>query len=72
MIKVRQKDIKRLVEIGAAIDVTNTEVPTPKGYWEKVEWSQGVNGANGVVVMDSETGQLYAVTARSSNLFQLL
>lgn len=72
MQKARLKDIKRWVEIGAAVDVTHTEIPTPKGYWEKVMWSQGVNGANGVLVKDSETGKLYAVTARSSNLFQLL
>ena len=32
MMLVRQKDIKRLVEIGAAIDITNTEIPSPKGY----------------------------------------
>ena len=72
MIKVTQKEIKRLARIGAAIDVTNVEVPDPKGYFEKVMWSQGVYGANGVVVKDTGDGTLYAVTSRSSNLFRLL
>lgn len=70
--KVTQKEIKRLVQIGAAIDVTNVEVPDPKGYFEKLMWSKGVYGANGVVVKDTGDGKLYAVTSRSSNLFMLL
>lgn len=69
---VTRKEIKWLVEIGEAEDITTSEIPTPKGYWEKVMWSKGVNGANGVLVRDSKTGKKYAVTARSSNLFVLL
>lgn len=72
MTKVTQKEIKRLVQIGAAIDVTNVDVPAPKGHFEKLMWSQGVYGANGVVVKDTGDGTLYAVTSRSSNLFMLL
>ena len=71
MIKVTQKEIKRLVRIGAAIDVTNVDAPDPKGYFEKVMWSQGGYGANGVVVKDTGDGTLYAVTSRSSNMFRL-
>ena len=70
--KVTQKEIKRLVQIGAAIDVTNVEVPDPKGYFEKLMWSKGAYGANGVVVKDTGDGTLYAVTSRSSNLFRLM
>ena len=72
MTKVTQKEIKRLVKIGAAVDVTNVEVPNPKGYFEKLMWSQGVYGPNGVVVKDTGDGILYAVTNRSSNLFRLM
>ena len=72
MAKVTQKEIKRLVQIGAAIDVTNVDVPAPKGHFEKLMWSKGVYGANGVVVKDTGDGKLYAVTSRSSNLFMLL
>lgn len=72
MTKVTQKEIKRIVQIGAAVDVTNIEVPNPKGYFEKLMWSQGGYGANGVVVKDTGDGTLYAVTSRSSNLFRLL
>lgn len=72
MAKVTQKEIKRLVQIGAAIDVTNVNVPAPKGHFEKLMWSKGVYGANGVVVKDTGDGKLYAVTSRSSNLFMLL
>ena len=72
MAKVTQKEIKGLVQIGAAIDVTNVDVPAPKGHFEKLMWSKGVYGANGVVVKDTGDGKLYAVTSRSSNLFRLL
>ena len=72
MTKVTQKEIKRLVQIGAAIDVTNVDVPATKGHFEKLMWSKGVYGANGVVVKDTGDGKLYAVTSRSSNLFMLL
>ena len=72
MKKVTQKEIKRLVQIGAATEVTNGDVPNPKGWFVTVMWSQGVNGANGVVVKDTGDGKLYAVTSRSSNLVQLL
>ena len=72
MKKVAQKEIKRLVQIGVAIDVTNVDVPVPKGYFEKLMWSQGAYGANGVVVKDTGDGTLYAVTNRSSALFRLL
>lgn len=72
MKKVTQNEIRRYVHTGAAIDVTNGEVPDPKGYFEKLLWSKGVYGANGVVVKDTGDGKLYAVTSRSSNLFRLL
>ena len=72
MTKVTQKEIKRLVKIGAAVDVTNVEVPNPKGYVENLMWSHGVYGANGVVVKDTGDGTLYAVTSRSSNMFRLM
>lgn len=72
MRKVKQNEIRRLVEIGAATDVTRCDIPNPKGRFEVVMWSQGIYGANGVVVKDTGDGKLYAVTSRSSNLFQLL
>lgn len=72
MEKVTRKEIRWMVEIGEAVDITNTEIPTPKGHWEKVMWSKGKYGANGVMVRDSKTGKKYAVTARCSNLFALL
>ena len=72
MKKVTQKEIKRLVQIGAATDVTNGDIPNPKGWFVTGMWSQGVNGANGVVVKDTGNGRLYAVTSSSSNLSLLL
>ena len=38
---------------------------------EKVGYSMGVYGINGGLVQDTETGTLYAIIGRCSNLFIL-
>mgnify|MGYP007038505780 CR=1 FL=1 len=73
MRKYTQKELRQLVRLGAAEDYTNK----PADYMytlrrlEKVGYSSGVYGINGGLVEDTETGQLYAVIGRCSNLFIL-
>lgn len=70
MKKVKLKEIKNLVEMGAAVDITGAE---PSDYIrknaDKIAVSTGVYGMNGGILKDRNNGALYAITARSSTLF---
>ena len=67
------KELRELVRLGMAEDHTNK----PKDYiytlrrLEKVGYSTGVYGINGGLLEDTETGRLYAIIGRCSNLFIL-
>lgn len=73
MRKYTQKELRQLVRLGVAEDYTNK----PADYMytlrrlEKAGYSTGVYGINSGLVQDTETGQLYAVIGRYSNLFIL-
>lgn len=73
MRKYTQKELRQLVRLGVAEDYTNK----PSDYiytlnrLDKVGYSTGVYGVNGGLVQDPETGQLYAIIGRCSNLFIL-
>lgn len=73
MRKYTQKELRQLVWLGVAEDYTNK----PSDYiytlrrLEKVGYSTGVYGINGGLVEDTETGQLYVIVGRCSNLFIL-
>lgn len=64
--------IKHLIKTGAAVDVTNDDtIKRRPPNSTIVFYSAGINGLNGVVIMDNVNGQLYAVAGRVSNLFTL-
>lgn len=67
---MKLKEIKRLVNIGAAVDIT-TEKGTAERYrrLDPVAVSRGKYGMNGGLLKDHESGALYAITARNSALF---
>ena len=71
MRKYKQKDLRDLVRMGVAEDYTNK--PSEFAYilnrMEKVGYSTGIYGINGCLVQDPETGTLYAVIGRCTNLF---
>lgn len=73
MRKYTQKELRQLVRLGVAEDYTNK----PSDYiytlrrLEKVGYFSGIYGINGALVEDTETGQLYAIIGRCSNLFIL-
>lgn len=73
MRKYTQTQLRELVRLGCAEDYTNkpAEYMYTLRRLEKVGYSAGVYGINGGLVEDTETGQLYAIIGRCSNLFVL-
>lgn len=64
--------IKQLIRTGAAADITNADGITRRPDNSTVVfYSAGINGLNGIVIRNDETGQLFAVAGRVSNLFIL-
>ena len=67
---MKQKEIKNLVKLGAAVDITYEEGSlTRYRQLDPVAVSHGKYGMNGGLLKDYETGKLYAITARNSALF---
>jgi hypothetical protein len=70
MEKYTQKELKRLVSNGAAIDLTNSHDRNDvKESYRQIGYSAGVYGCNGKLLQGIESGQLYAITTRSTALF---
>lgn len=73
MRKYKLKELRDLVRLGVAEDYTNkpSEYIYTLRRLEKAGYSSGVYGINGGLVEDTETGTLYAIIGRCSNLFIL-
>lgn len=78
MKKATLKQLKTYIATGAAIDLTRKEFDeidtlrdTERGF-ETIAYSTGIYGVTGVLVKGNTTGKLYAVTARTSALFQVM
>lgn len=70
MKKYTLKEIKNLVALGAAVDITNA--PFNLGTYRRLDpigVSRGKYGMNGGLLRDNENGQLCAITSRNSALF---
>lgn len=68
MRKYTQRELKNLVAIGAAVDLTNAPAEQIPAYYERIGYSAGIYGINGGLIQDPKTGKLYAITARNSML----
>lgn len=67
---MKQKEIKQLVKLGTAVDITVDDSPlNGEKSWERIACSHGVNGLNGGLIQ-GESGKLYAITARSTTLMR--
>lgn len=66
--KTTQKEIKRLIKAGAAIELIDTKTVSA-GRLQTVAMSFGIYGMNGGLFRDTETGQLYAIPRRDGILF---
>ena len=72
MKQYKQKEIKAMVISGAAIDITSADEGRIPKHFERIGYSHGINGMNGGLIQDRDSGLLYAVTSRSSNLFRIM
>lgn len=72
MKKYTTRQLKELVKIGAAIDVTDAISTTAIPEWyDKIGYSRGINGINGLL-MRGKSGKLYAITSRSTAIIIFL
>ena len=72
--KVRQKDIRAMLrnDIALPLHEAHKMIESSERTWadfEKVSYSAGVYGINGLCVEDRKTGQLYAEACRSTLVF---
>lgn len=69
MKKYTQKELRNLVALGMATDITKTHdydaVPKP---YDVVGYSRGIYGCNGKLLKD-ENGRLYAIIGSTSALY---
>lgn len=75
MKKYTQKELRGLVELGAAVDISHAdnakrdELEQADGYLSTVGYSQGVHGCNGKLLKGRNSGRLYAIVGRTQALF---
>lgn len=69
MEKYTQKQLRSLVASGAAKDVTNANDRNaiPESY-KQIGYAAGIYGCNGML-LQGDSGQLYAVTSRTSAIY---
>lgn len=68
--KITQKSIKQLVKEGAATDIEKMTTKPKRSELELLGISYGTNGMNGALFHNRKNGKLYAITQRSSALFE--
>lgn len=64
-----KKELREFVRLGLAVDLTEAEPEKIPASYTKVGFSRGICGLNGGLLQGRESGNYYAITARSSNLF---
>ena len=76
--KTTLKDIRRYVATNAAEDLTKKRfaeidaIRIPQLGFETIAYSTGIYGVTGVLVKGKASCKLYAVTARTSALYQVM
>lgn len=71
MVRTTQKDIRTYVRLGIAQDITESTSKVV-GNYDKVKYSKGIYGINGLLIQSRDTGEYYAITCRASSLFLYL
>lgn len=76
MTEFRRKDIKRLIDIGTARDVSNISheemMKITRGGITRLGYCYGVSGCSGAVFVSDTDGTMYAVLGRVSNLWLVM
>lgn len=69
MRKYTLRELRELVRLRMAQDITDSDPKSITEAVEKIGYSSGVYGLNGGLLQGRESGNYYAILARSSNLF---
>ena len=75
MRRYAQRELKNLVALGVAEDITRGDnetreaIESVEGYYTQIGYSSGVYGCNGMLLQGHKTGKLYAITARTTAIF---
>lgn len=75
MTKFTQKQLRELVALGIAEDVTRgtndtrREIIAREGWLDQVGYASGQYGCSGALLRGHNTGTLYAITARTTAIF---
>lgn len=70
MIRYTQKQLKALVKHGLAKDVTKAaELSAIPEAYKKIGYSCGLYGCNGLLLQGLTSGDMYAVTARTTAIY---
>lgn len=77
MKKYTQKELKNLVSLGLAKNITNLSFEDVNAFrkehnYIQIGYSSGVYGINGTLLEDIETKEKFVVTSRNSTLMQLV
>lgn len=64
-----KKELREFVRLGLAQDISDSDPKSITEPVEKIGYSSGVYGLNGGLLQGRESGNYYAITTRSSNLF---
>lgn len=77
MTRTTLKELRNLVSMHLAKDITNYTHEEITAFLrrhdiDRIMYSFGTYGTNGALVRDRDTGELFAITARSATLFCVL
>lgn len=72
MEKILQREIKNGVRAGYFTDITNASDKDLPNFYDvdTIAYSVGIYGINGGLLRHRQTGEIYAITCRASNLFR--
>ena len=77
MTKFSQRQLKDMVYYGGALDISNATqsdyhaLMNEEGNFDKIGYSCGTYGCNGLLLRGWETGKLYAITKRTTAIYLL-
>lgn len=77
MIKYTQKQLKKMVEEGTAIDITYKthkeiqEIQDEERFFHQIGYAEGIYGCNGMLLQGEKTKKLYAITSRTSAIYSI-
>lgn len=71
--RMKQSEIKNLVAMNIAKDITYESAEYFETHnFDVLNISMGTYGTNGALLKDRESGEIYAIVNRSTNLFRVI